>query len=64
MKKIKFVLFGVSFLALSVSPLLLNAQNCGYIQSGYNIKINGTKVCVLDNASRECYAIVDPCPEQ
>ncbi|SFG75201.1 hypothetical protein SAMN04487988_107189 [Algoriphagus hitonicola] len=62
MKIIKLVLCLLSFLVLSVSPLILTAQNCGYIQLGYNIKINGKDVCVLDNVSRECYSIVDPCP--
>ncbi|SDA92396.1 hypothetical protein SAMN03080617_03569 [Algoriphagus alkaliphilus] len=64
MKKLKISLATIFCLALSISPMFVNAQNCGTLASGYNIRINGTNVCVLNNASRECFAIINPCPEQ
>jgi hypothetical protein len=62
MKKVKILLIFVILLTAGISSLY--GQKCNIKQSGYNLKINGFDVCVLDNTKRECFAIVNPCPEQ
>lgn len=60
----ELIVFPAIVLLMFAYPQILNAQECDIKASGYPICINGFEVCVLDNTHRECFAIINPCPEQ
>ncbi len=60
----KYLLTFVICLIVVFNPVKVNGQECGQLASGKNLKINRTKICVVDNSARECFVIVDPCPIQ
>jgi hypothetical protein len=65
MKNIKRLVLSTVFLFLIFSSNFSKAdEGCWKKESGYNLYVNGFPICVLDNSSRDCFAMVNRCPVQ
>ena len=64
MNRLKFGLLLLSFLISVFLPGIAKSEDCGILAFGNVLKVNRHKVCVTNDAGRECAVIIDPCPVQ
>lgn len=64
MKKIRIKLGIMAFLAFVFLPEIAKSEGCGQLVFGRYLKINREKICVANDAGRECAVVIDPCPVQ
>jgi hypothetical protein len=64
MNKLKTKILGIFFLTSVFLPEIARGEDCGILAFGNFLKVNRHKVCVTNDAGRECAVIIDPCPIQ